>query len=440
MLRKFKDFVAHHGLFDPGDRILLAVSGGLDSMVMLDLFRQAGVAIGVAHANFGLRGKDSDGDEAFVSQYCSHEGVPFYSRCFKIKNYAEESGLSIQMAARELRYAWFSSLMEAEKFHWLATAHHLNDNMETSLMRWIHGGGIDQLAGIPLRNEKVIRPLLFATREEIRGYAEANKVSWREDSSNAKADYRRNFVRHKVIPLLKEINPSLEVTFGASLEKVTGGYEMMQRGLEQLRDSITRTEGHAFYIDKNLLMLLHHPAFVCYEWLRAYGFEWDRCVQLVEGISGQPGKQFHSDTHQAVIDREFIIVMPRQAALDSILIEEGQDMAALGPWKLVIHPRAGSQFEKGDNVVSVDRARIRFPLLWRKWRPGDTFVPLGMKQHKKLSDFLIDEKVPLTEKGVVTVVESAGEIVWVVGHRIDDRFKVTGSTQSVFDLRISPVY
>ncbi len=440
MLRKFKDFVALHGLFDPDDRILLAVSGGLDSMVMLDLFRRTGNAIGVAHGNFGLRDTESDGDETFVSGYCSGHGVPFYSRAFKIKNYAEETGLSIQMAARELRYDWFSSLMEKEKFHWLATAHHINDNIETILMRWVHGGGIDQLAGIPVRNEKVIRPLLFATREEIQEYAAVNNIKWREDSSNAKADYQRNFVRHRIVPLLREINPSLEATFAASLEKVTGGHEMMQRGLEQLKDSITRTEGHSFYIDKNLLMLLHHPAFVCYEWLRPFGFEWDRCVQLAESMSGQPGKQFLSATHQAVIDREYIIVTPLQPGLDSILIEEGQDKAALGPWKLVIRARQGNQYDTEAGLVSVDAARIRFPLLWRKWRTGDAFVPLGMKQHKKLSDFLIDEKVPLPDKGVLTVLESAGEIVWVVGYRIDERFKVTSSTRSVFDLRISPAY
>lgn len=440
MLRKFKDFVARHDLFDPRDRVLLAVSGGLDSMVMTDLFRQAGFQIGVAHGNFGLRGVESDGDEAFVSQYCSHCGAPFYSKSFKIKNYAEETGLSIQMAAREVRYAWFSSLMEMEKFHWLATAHHLNDNIETILMRWIHGGGIEQLAGIPLKNEKIIRPLLFATREDIRAYADANKISWREDSSNAKADYQRNFVRHNIVPVMKEINPALEETFGNSLEKITGGYEMMQRGLEQLKDSISRTEGQNFLIDKNLLMLLHHPSFVCYEWLRPFGFEWDRCVQLVEGIEGQAGKQFLSGTHQAVIDREYIIVSPRQESFDAILIEEGQDKVALGPWKLVLSTREGNRFLDEAGVASIDVAKVRFPLLWRKWQTGDSFVPLGMKQHKKLSDFLIDEKVPLHEKGVVTVLESGGEIVWVVGRRMDDRFKVTAGTKAVFDIRASLTY
>ena len=323
------------------------------------------------------------------------------------------------------------------KYYWLATAHHLNDNIETVLMRWIHGGGIDQLAGIPLKNGKVIRPLLFATREEIQQYATDSRIAWREDSSNATHDYQRNFIRHKIIPVLREINPSLEETFRNSLEKISGACELMHRGLEQMKDSITRTEGPHFFIDKNLLMLLHHPSFVCYEWLRPFGFEWDRCVQLVESIQGQAGKQFFSTTHVAVLDRESIIVSPRQEELDSIFIEEGQDRVALGPWKLVIHRRVGKTYSGQEDLATVDASAIRFPLLWRKWRSGDAFIPLGMGQSKKISDFLIDEKVPLHEKSIVTVVESGGVIVWVVGHRVDDRFKVTSRTESVLDIKVS---
>ena len=436
MLARFSDFISHHELFDPQDRILVAVSGGIDSMVLLTLFLEAKYDVGIAHCNFQLRGTESDQDERFVRSFCAEADLPYFVQGFDTKNYAGEKGLSVQMAARELRYAWFSEVMEREKYHWLATAHHLNDNLETVLLRWTHGAGLDQLTGIPLKNGKIVRPLLFATRTEIEAYATAEHVKWREDSSNASEDYQRNFVRHNVIAKLKEINPSLEETFVNSLEKLSGAHELMQRGLEQLKDSITHAEGNRFLIDKNLLMLLQHPKFVCYEWLRPFGFEWDRCAQLVDAMGGQVGKQFLSPTHQAVIDREFIIVSPLQESLNEILIEEGQDKAMLGPWMLTIKSSKGSPVSYKANQGSFDRSKIKFPVLWRKWRSGDVFFPLGLGHRKKISDFLIDGKVSLTEKNLLTVLESGGEVIWVVGHRVDDRFKVTSKTTAVLEVTI----
>jgi tRNA(Ile)-lysidine synthase len=437
MLQHFKNFISRNDLVDTTDRILLAVSGGLDSMVMLHLFREAGYTIGVAHCNFRLRGKESDGDEEFVKHYCKKSGIDFYSQSFDTKNYAGEKGLSIQMAARELRYPWFEMLMEREKYHWLATAHHLNDNLETVLLRWVNGGGLDHLTGIPLKNEKIVRPLLFATRDEILTYAKAKKISWREDSSNATDDYHRNFIRHQVIPKLKEINPSLESTFSSSIEKVKGAYELMQRGIGQLKDSITKVEGGRFFIDRNLLMMLQHPAFVCYEWLKPFDFEWDRCVQLVQAT--QSGKQFFSATHQAVIDREFIIVSPTQVWSSEVLIEEGQDKVTLGPWVLKVKTVSGRKINSGADCGTFDLTKVKFPVLWRRWKNGDSFLPLGLGHRKKVSDFLIDEKVSVAEKNDVTVVESGGEVLWIVGRRVDDRFKVTAQTKSVLEMQVSHI-
>ena len=437
MLAHFKDFVARHDLFDPEDRILLAVSAGLDSMVMLDLFREANYKVVVAHCNFQLRGEESDKDESFVEHYCNRSVIKFFIHRFDTKNYAEETGLSIQMAARELRYAWLYQLLEMEKYHWLATAHQLNDNLETILSRWTKGAGLDQLLGIPLKNEKVIRPMLFATREEITKYAVSRKILWREDSSNETDDYQRNFIRHQIVPRLKEINPSLESTFFNSLEKMNGAFELMQRGLGQLKDSITQIKGNQFLIDKNLLLLLKNPGFVCYEWLRPFGFEWDRCLQLVASLTSQPGKLFYSSTHEAVIDREFIIVSPRNELMGEILIEEGQDKAALGPWTLTIKMTSANIISSEELLGTFDYSRIKFPMIWRKWKKGDAFFPLGLGHRKKVSDFLIDQKVPMTEKSTVTILESGGEVVWVVGHRVDDRFKVTPHTKSVLQMEVS---
>ncbi len=439
MLERFRSFVAGHALFEPKDRVLLAVSGGVDSMVMVHLFIDAGFEFGVAHCNFQLRGKDSEHDQAFVADYCHKRGIPFFTENFSPKNYAEESGMSLQMAARELRYAWFTKVLERENYHWLATAHHLNDNIETVMFRWVNGGGLDQLTGIPLKNERVIRPLLFATRSEIDKYALDYKIKWREDSSNASDDYSRNFIRHEVIPKLKEINPSLEKTFTDSIQKLKGAHELMVRALEQLKDSITKTEGNQFFIDINLLLLLKNPGFICYEWLRPMGFDWDRCDQLVSSLPGQPGRKFLSATHEAVIDREYIVISPVGEWSGEVFVEEGQDKAALGPWTISIRKLSQARVIGDRRYACLDISKLRFPLLWRKWKPGDSFFPLGMKHKKKVSDLLIDDKISVADKAHVTVLESQGEIVWVAGHRIDDRYKITDQTKSVLEVILNRI-
>lgn len=438
MLEAFQQYIREHDLLGNTDRVLLAVSGGLDSMVMLHLFREAGYAMGVAHGNFGLRGSESEGDEAFVGAYCRKHGLPFYSKRFDTKNYAESHKLSVQMAARELRYTWFNELLLEGHYHWLATAHHLNDNVETVLLRWSHGSGLDQLTGIPRKNDRIIRPLLFASREEIAAFARSAGITWREDSSNLATNYQRNFMRHEVIPKIKEINPSLETTFALSLEKLEGAAELMRRGLEQLRDSMTRQEGRNLVVDKHLLLLLQHPGYILYAWLRDYGFEYERCKQMAAAAAqGQSGARFMSVSHTAVVDRDTILISPRDRdEYHDVLVEDWQDKAALGPWVMHFHQEKGTQISRDPAVATVDYSRVKFPLLWRKWKPGDSFVPLGMKGAKKLSDFLIDEQVPLTEKGRVTVVLSGEDIVWVAGYRIADYFKVTGQTHTVLSMRL----
>jgi len=439
MLTRFESFIRQHDLLDCRDRVLLAVSGGMDSMVMLHLFREAGYDVGVAHCNFQLRNNDSDDDEDFVTHYCEQAKIKFFTQRFDTKNYAEEKRISIQMAARDLRYDWFDVLMNEANYHWLATAHHLNDNLETVLSRWTKGASLDLLKGIPIKNEKVVRPMLFATRDEILSYATDHNIPWREDKSNAMDDYQRNFIRHQIVPRLKEINPSLEDTFNNSLEKINGAYELMQRGLGQLKDSITRSEGERLYIDKNLLMLLQHPVFICYELLRTFGFDWDRCSQLIGAIGSQPGKQFSSSTHIAVIDRDYILVSLKQEMLTEVLIEEGQDKVALGPWILKLKSAKGKSIQTKRDNGTFDLGKIKFPMLWRKWKHGDSFSPLGLGHSKKVSDFLIDEKISLSDKSDITVVESGGEIVWVVGHRVDDRYKVTAQTKAVLEMNVAHI-
>lgn len=440
MRERFEEYIRQHDLAGKDDHILIAVSGGLDSMVLTHLFRESGYKVGVAHANFGLREKESDGDEAFVKDYCKKHSLAFFSKRFDTKNYAESHKVSVQMAARELRYAWFDECMTEGKYHWLATAHNLNDNIETVLMRMLNGGGLDQLTGIPRKNDRTIRPLLFASREEIASFASAVGINWREDSSNHSTQYQRNFIRHEVLPKLCQINPSLESTFSSGLEKMEGARELMRRGLEQLRDSMTRMEDQSLVIDRNLLLLLQHPGYVLYEWLRDFGFEFERCKQMaVAAAEAQTGARFLSVTHVALIDRETILVSPRDREVyHDVLVEEWQDKAALGPWVMHFHAIQGSEISADPYLATVDFSAVKFPLLWRRWKAGDSFVPLGMKKSKKVSDFLVDEQVPLTEKASVTVVMSGNEIVWVAGKRIDERFKVTPQTRTILTMRLSP--
>lgn len=436
MQEAFQSFIERHDLAFRHDRILLAVSGGVDSMVMLHLFREGGYRIAVAHCNFQLRGTASEEDEAFVSAFCKEHGITFHSKRFDPKNYARENGVSLQMAARDLRYAWFEELASKEKFATIATAHHLNDNLETLLLRVTHGAGLDQLTGIPVRNDRIIRPLLFATRNQIESFATSRGINFRKDASNDTVEYSRNFIRHKVVPLLKEINPGLETTTADTLAKLEGAHELMTRGLEQLKDTILRREGDTWYLDKNILSFLKNPAFVCYECLKPLGFNWDRCVQMAQAFDGQPGRQFFSESHRAVIDRDSIIVTRKTTLHEEILVEEGQDKAALGNFRIELKIKTPKVTSDAD-VAHLDLTKIIFPLSWRKWQKGDSFFPLGMSHPKKISDFLIDEKVPLSAKDDVTVLLSGGQVIWVVGYRVDDRYKVTPATRKSLEIRFN---
>ena len=436
MLKLFHDHIARHQLCKATDKILLAVSGGLDSMVMLNLFHQAGYSIAVAHCNFQLRGAESDGDEEFVEKQCIHLKVPFYSIQFDTNNYAWENSLSIQIAARQLRYAWFEELLEQEKLDKLATAHHLNDSLETVLLNLCKGTGVQGLAGIPLENRFIIRPMLFASRAEIEVFAAAEKIKWREDSSNLTDDYQRNFLRHHIIPLLKEINPSIEHTFSITLEKVRGGLELMSASQKELENSFVKTIDGKTFIKKEAFQSFHYAAPVLWELIKHFGFNIEQCEEIIQSIHSQSGKKFLTASCQLIIDRESLIIAPHQDSWGQTEIKTGQLQAMLGPWKLLIEEcEPVIKTNRSEAILDVDR--LHFPLLWRKWKAGDSFCPLGMEHHKKISDFLIDQKISVAEKDSVTVLESNGEIVWVAGYRVDNRFKITEHTKRAIAFQIS---
>jgi tRNA(Ile)-lysidine synthase len=418
------------------DKILLAISGGMDSMVMLQLFRELGYHVGVAHCNFQLRGAESDGDEDFVRRKCRQWDVAFYSHRFDTNNYASEKGLSTQMAARELRYAWFNELLQREGFDHLTTAHHLNDSIETILLNLTKGVGIEGLMGIPVQNKKIIRPLLFATREEIENYAAKEGIAWREDQSNQSDDYQRNFIRHQVVPKLKELNPSLEKTFQETIYKLQGAAEIIRDAVEEWRVKYLEAGGDKIFLDKNgvggtnTLML--------WEVVKAYGFNFDQCENIINALDGQSGKRFSSSSHELIIDRENLILVGHQENWTQTCVELEEREVALGSKKLKLEVTdgGGSLISDKNNAI-LDEGLIQFPLIWRKWKSGDYFFPLGMKNRKKISDFLIDEKISLADKDSLTVLESNAEIIWVVGQRIDDRFKVTDKTKRVIKISLA---
>lgn len=438
MLEQFLNHIDRHCLCKPADRILLAVSGGIDSMVMLHLFQQAGFTIAVAHCNFQLRGKDADGDEEFVATAAQQLNVPCFINRFETAQYAEVTKLSIQMAARELRYTWFEELLEKYRFNVLATAHHLNDSIETVLLNWVHGSSLEGFTGIPVKHDDVIRPLLFATREQIEQYAKEHNITWREDVSNQSNDYQRNFIRHQIIPALKEINPSLENTVQRGLAKSLSEVNWIQEGFGAWKEKYTTTAADKVTIRKEYFTGMPHEASVLWKFIKAFGFNYDTCTDVVHSLSAQAGKRFFSSSHQLVIDRELLLITQHTIVLNDVTIEGDQSEAHLGSWRMEISRSATFQKSSIPYQATLDASHINFPLTWRTWKAGDAFYPLGMNHRKKVSDFLIDLKLSRTDKESVTVLESQGEIIWIAGYRIDNRFKITDHTREVVIFTLYP--
>jgi tRNA(Ile)-lysidine synthase len=437
VLEQFLNHIKRNNLCSKEDRILLAVSGGLDSMVMLDLFLTAGFSIGVAHCNFMLRGEESDKEEKFIERFCMDQGIPFYCRRFDTAQYAAKERLSIQVAARHLRYQFFRTISSANHFTKVGTAHHLNDNLETVLMNLVRGTGIDGLCGIPISNGNIIRPLLFASREEINEYAVSRNLSWCEDSSNASQDYQRNILRHTVIPKLKELNPALETRFKDSLERISGTRHLAGEWLAGISKEVLTVSGDKTIINKTAIFNHPHAAVVLWEMIKSLGFSYEQCKSITQTV--QSGKVFYSTTHELVHDRTSLIIIPIDHPLfEESTINSDDETVALGSEQLIISKRGNDRLDFTDPWTAYfDRDKITFPLTWRNWKDGDSFVPLGMNNRKKLSDFLIDLKIPMSDKKGITVLESAGEIIWVVGYRISNVVKITDETETVLVVQYS---
>lgn len=428
MLEQFLNHIERFRLCSRSDLILLAVSGGIDSMAMLYLFREAGFRVGVAHCNFQLRGKESDGDEEFVTRVCKELAIPFFVKRFETEAYAWENTLSTQMAARELRYAWFDDLLNRHSYTHIATGHHFDDSMETILLNITRGSATDGLAGIPVKNGNIIRPLLFSTRKQVEGYAIHKGLVWREDESNLTDDYQRNFIRHQVLPKLKELNPSLETTWQGGIEKIQGDLAFIHQAFDDWKMQFVNERPARITIDKKGLAVLAQSATLLWRYARALGFNFEQSKEIIHSLNGQAGKRFLSSSHLLVIDREYLIITPRRDDWNETAVDMTNRESQLGPYSLKMEALSEIVALTGDDEAIVDAGMLVFPLRWRKWKPGDFFHPLGMNHRKKLSDFFIDKKLSVADKENATVVESDGKIVWVAGYRIDDRYKLTPNT------------
>ena len=441
LIEAFQHYIDENNLATHDDRILLTVSGGVDSMVMLSLFVRCGYTVGVAHCNFQLRGAESDEDEVLVQKEAAKYGVPCYNRRFETAAEMERTGESMEMAARRLRYAWFDELSRQEGYTVVAIAHHADDSIETFFINLLRGTGLRGLTGISTQVGKVIRPLLFASRREILEYAAANHIPYREDSSNRSTKYLRNKIRLGLIPRIREINPKFTSLMCRNLARLTDAQLFINHGIERIRALAVTSDAGIDTIHLDRIDPAFPHEFVIYELLNsAYGFKGDVIDSLCHALEqGATGRRFYARDHVATIDRGRILVSPI-APEDPCLVSvpKGTQRSYCGNAVLYFEYcdiDTIKNFGVPEQIAQLDADRLQFPLTLRRWKEGDWFIPFGMTGRKKVSDFLIDAKVSLPEKQRQFVLLSGDDIVWLVGRRIDDRYRLTSTTENV--LRIT---
>jgi tRNA(Ile)-lysidine synthase len=405
---------------------------------MTHLFLQAGYEVGIAHCNFSLRAAESDNDENMVSEFAAEHSVRFFTTRFETKNYARENGLSVQMAARELRYTWFEETRKEHGYDSIAVGHNMNDNIETLMINLIRGTGVAGLTGMKPLNKKIIRPLLFATRQDIIYYCNRNMITYREDLSNADTKYLRNKIRHLIIPLLKEINPSVESTLNETAERFAGINEIVTDHINELRDKFSAQKNEYITFNISLLKSIIHNKVILFELFRPFGISDVSLNDLHNIIKGKTGGLLITSTHRIVKNRKELLVLSiREDIIAVRLIINYQNFEKIPEIEFV---RSVSLTEKFNIpaepfTLCIDEDKISFPLILRKWNTGDHFYPLGMNHRKKLSDFFIDNKYSIFDKENALILESDGKIVCILGERIDNRFRITDSSKNALIIK-----
>ena len=436
MIERFIQFIRKNKLVNDSEKTLLGISGGADSMVMADIFLQSGIVFSIAHCNFQLRGSDSDKDELLVRNFAKTKGIEFFSRKMETREYSDMHKISIQMAARELRINFFEELCRQHQFGSFATAHHQDDVIETFFINLIRGTGISGLHGILPKQGLCIHPMLFTNRFEIRDYARQKAIAFREDQSNFKTKYTRNKIRHDLIPVFKAMNPAFSKVMMGNIERLAQAEKLYQQKIEDTLSPIISKQGDQVFINKSLLISLDYPDTYLYEALKIYGFNFSDVNQLIDGMLSESGRQFLSKTHRLVDDREFFII--------TFLLEEKQsnkvfrivstDKEISQPIPLSIQHFSKPEHYTPDRdakTACIDHDKLHYPLILRRWEKGDWFIPLGMQGRKLLSDLFTDLKLSIPQKEKIFILQSGKDIVWVIGLRIDNRYKTRASTKNI---------
>ncbi len=439
MIQRFINYITGNNLFNKGETILAGVSGGIDSVVLLDLLNKAGYQVAIAHCNFRLRGKASNDDEMLVSDLARKYNTQIHSTSFDTLEYAHAHKISIEMAARELRYAWFEKIRIANNYACIAVAHHRDDQLETFFLNLARGTGLTGLTGMSPVNGKIVRPLLFASRIEIEQYRHANSLEFREDESNQSLDYQRNRIRHNLLPVMDKLNPGFREGMIKTMGYLDDVSKILDDSVKMKLEKVAIRQGNAVIFSIESLNSLNPLPAYLFEFLKPYGFNGTVVTELLTALGGTSGKQFISPTHRIVHDRDSLILTPlAQENTKMYYISEG-----IAEIKIPVHLRIteadiSEQVKITDSkfVAFIDLDKVQFPLVLRKWKNGDYFKPLGMSGFKKISDFFIDLKLSLPEKENVWIIANGEQVIWIIGYRLDERFKITPFTQSILKIEL----
>lgn len=433
-VKNFINFVEQHSLFDSNSKVLAAVSGGMDSVLMVHLLKSAGFNFGIAHCNFQLRGDESNGDETFCRQLAEQFDIPFHVTHFDTSLYASENKVSTQMAARTLRYQWFEQIRQREGYTAIALAHHQNDTIETILLNLTRGTGIAGLHGILPKNGTLVRPLLFLSRDEIQQHISELQIPYREDSSNSSTKYARNKIRLEIIPKLKELNPALEQTFENNLARFRELEELLELRVAELKNKLIVVNEQERHIALGEVKNLKPQRLLLFNLLQEYGFNESTLDDVITSLDKHSGRTFESNYFRLILDRDKLILLEKSETHNhKTIINSGDHETRFGRYKLnILHDDSPLIVKNNPMAVSVDVERLAYPLTLRCWQQGDTFNPLGMKGRKKVSDYFISQKIPLHKKEEIPLlVNGNGDVIWIVGYRLDDNYKVSANTKKV---------
>ncbi len=448
LLEKFKIFISNEKLFSPDQKVLVAVSGGIDSVVLCDLFKMSGFEFAIVHCNFQLRGADSEKDVLLVQFLAEKYNVALYLEKFDTLTYQKENKISLEVAARELRYKYFEYMRSNYNYDRIATGHHHNDNVETTMFNLIKGTGIKGLTGIPVINGKIIRPLLFATRQEIVEHASENSLVFNFDETNLLNDFDRNRLRNEIIPLMKMINPSLEKTMMRNLNHFKEVEIIYRAQVKKKLNSLIQVKGNDTYLPVPSILNLPAAATYLHEFLHSYQFNEDQIHSILQSL-GETGKIFYSEHYRIVLDRKNIILTSIDKQENSIIIIDGEKKTiSCSGFKLQLEFSKYNnqmQFNESGNIAYFDADDISFPMILRTWQKGDYLYPLGVTRKKsdkpgkkKVSDILTNAKYNILQKEKTKVLVCGEKIIWVLGLRQDGRFKITEKTTRLLKIKMLP--